>query len=89
MAFFHIFSQAASTSVTMPGPVPVANPAYVALLAVEYTLLVGFIIEEATGLAVIVCEICFAVDARLTFRLFLSTNETLHHGDFLPVKLMT
>ena len=89
MISFHFFSQAASTSVAMPGLVAVAHPAYVALVAVEYALLNGFVVIEATGVAVVVCEILLAVDARLSFRLLLSAKETFHHCDFEPVKLMT
>ena len=89
MIIFHFFSQAASTSVAMPGLVAVAHPAYVALFAVEYALCFGFVVIEAAGLAVVVCEILFAVDARLSFRLLLSTKETFHHFDLEPVKLMT
>ena len=89
MIIFHFFSQAASTSVAMPGPGARAHSTDVAFLAVEYALCFGFVVIEAAGLAVVVCEILFAVDARLSFRLLLSTKETFHHFDLEPVKLMT
>ena len=89
MFVFHIFSQAASTSVAMPGLGARAHSTDVAFLAVEYALFNPFFIIETACLAVVLCEIYFACDARFSFWLLLPTKKALNLGDLLSLELMT
>ena len=73
----------------MPGLGAGAHSADVAFLAMEYALFSPFVVIEAACLAVVLCEIYFACDARLSFWLFLPTKEALNLGDLLSLELMT
>ena len=89
MVIFHLFSQAASTSIAVPGLMAMPHSAYITFLAMEYSFLNGFVIIEATYVAIVYCEILLARYACFSFWLLRSAQAALHLCDFETVKLMT
>jgi len=64
------------------------NSTYTTLLTVKNLLPFKIIVIERTNLAVVNCEVNFALDARFRFGLLFITSQAFNHGYFVSFKLM-